>query len=140
MRWSSGMLVVFLFLVFVAVASGCERQEGVPLIALTDVPSYVGERIRVVGCLDFTCPTIPNAVYPRDCKVLLRQGDLTVPLEFPAGTETLREMLNGYYEIHFTRCVRLKVLGKVVEVPCDVPECVPTIFIEAEDILVLQEQ
>ncbi|MEN3185037.1 MAG: hypothetical protein ABDK94_00735 [Atribacterota bacterium] len=139
MRWSSGILVVFISLVLTAVASGCEHQGEVPFVTVVDLPSHVGERVRIIGCLDFTCPTIPNAVYPRDCDVLLRQSNLTVPLEFPTGTETLREMLNGYYEAHFTRCVRLEVLGKVVEISCDVPECVPTIFIDMEDVTLLPE-
>lgn len=140
MRWSSGILVILLSLVLTAVASGCEHQEEVPLVTLVDLPSHVGARVRMIGCLDFTCPTIPNAVYPRDCKVLLRQSDLTVPLEFPTGTETLRDMLNDSYEIHFTRCVRLEVLGKVVETTCDVPGCVTVIFVEVEDVTVLREQ
>lgn len=140
MRWPSGVMVILLSLVLTAVASGCEHQEEVPLVTLADLPSHVGGQIRVIGCLDFTCPTVPNAVYPRDCKVLLRQSDLTVPLEFPAGTETLREMLNDSYEIHFTRCVRLEVLGKVVKITCDVPGCVPVIFVEVEDLVVLREK
>lgn len=72
--------------------------------------------------------------------MLLRENDQAVSLEFPSGTEALREMLNDWYETHFTRCVRLEVLGKVVEVPCEVPECMPAIFIEVEDITIFKEQ
>ncbi len=139
MCWVKSLLGGFLVLLLAAGALGCTLQEGsfIPLSALS---SHVGEIVRVRGCLFFSCPTLPWAVYPRDCIVLLQQNDQAVPLKFPPGTEALREMLNDLYEAHFARCIRLEVLGKVVEVPCEIPECVPAIFLEVEDIAILEEQ
>ncbi|MDI3530598.1 MAG: hypothetical protein PWP60_447 [Candidatus Atribacteria bacterium] len=138
MRYSWGALVVFLFGVLTTIALGCQQVEEATSVTLADLPSHVGERVWVTGCLVFSCPTFFGAVYPRDCKVLLREGDFAVALEFPDALEALRETLNGYYEEHFSTCVRLKVLGTVRVTSCDGAGCEPTIFIEVEDIRVLE--
>jgi hypothetical protein len=139
LRFQSVGLLTLLFLFCATIALGCEQKEEIPSIALEDLSSYVGKKVLVTGCLLFSCPTIPGATYPEDCKVFLKDGDTAVALEFPPEKENLREVLNVYYEEHFTRCVRLKVQGMVREKPCEVAECVPTLYIEVEEILIQRE-
>jgi len=137
-RYSQSVLVIFLFGILATIALGCQQMEEATSVTLADLPSHVGERVGVTGCLVFSCPTFFGAVYPRDCKVLLREGDFTVALEFPDALEALRETLNGYYEEHFSTCIRLEVPGTVRVASCDGAGCEPTIFIEVEDIRVLE--
>lgn len=140
MRFQSVVLITLLFLFCATVALGCERTEEIPSVTLKNLSAYVGKRVLVAGCLLFSCPTIPGATYPEDCRVFLKDGDIAVALEFPPEKENLREALNAYYEDHFTRCVPLKVQGVVAEKPCDIPECVPTLYIEVEEVMVQRER
>lgn len=134
------LLGIFLVLMLGTEASGCVQKEDVAIVPLAALASHIGETVSTEGCLYFACPTVPGALYPQDCKVVLRDWNARITLEFPPEKETLRKFLDGYYEDHFGRCIRLKVLGMVEEIPCDVPECVPVIFIEVEDVTVLREQ
>jgi len=135
-RFQSVVLITLLFLVCATVALGCEQKEEISSITLGELSTYVGKKVLVTGCLLFSCPTIPGATYPEDCRVFLKDGDITVALEFPPEKENLREALNAYYEEHFVRCVLLKVQGVVAEKPCDLPQCVPTLYIEVEEVMV----
>ncbi|MEM4714223.1 MAG: hypothetical protein QXQ79_01640 [Candidatus Nanoarchaeia archaeon] len=69
------------------------------------------------GCLYWTCPTIPNAKYPRDCIVLLcdkeKRYESCIDLKFNEQTKKYRENLEQYYEESFDRCVGIEVSGEL---------------------------
>lgn len=126
-----GMLLVF---VLTTGASGCVQKNEVAIVPLTELASHLGETVYTEGCLYFACPTVPGALYPRDCKVVLRDGDARIALEFPPEKEALRKFLDNSYEDHFGRCIRLTVRGTVEEVPCSTPECVPVMFLTVQEL------
>ncbi|WP_438318520.1 hypothetical protein ACP6EK_04530 [Candidatus Caldatribacterium sp. SIUC1] len=137
MRGFSG--IVLLVLVLTLALLGCGSWETVPTVALSELPAWVGKRVVIEGCLRFSCPQVPGAVYPQDCHVFLQESESTVHLEFPQGGEDLRRTLDGYYEASFTGCVLVRVEGRVMERSCNVPGCVPWIFLEVVRILGVQE-
>jgi hypothetical protein len=137
-RGRSEILIFILILVFTMIALGCEQKEEFSSVSLTALSAYLGQNIQTTGCLSFSCPTLPGALYPRDCKVFLHEKEVRVPLEFPPGTEAFRTLLDAYYNGHFTSCVRLQVKGMVRETPCDVTGCTPNLFIEVQEITVLE--
>jgi hypothetical protein len=131
--------IVFLALALALVLLGCGSWETVPTVALSELPAWVGKRVVIEGCLRFSCPQVPGAMYPRDCLVFLQESESTVHLEFPQGREDLRRTLDGYYEASFTGCVLVRVEGRVMELSCDVPGCVPWVFLEVARILEVRE-
>lgn len=93
-----------------AEVSGCVQKEDVAIVPLAALASHIGETVSTEGCLHFACPKVPGALYPQDCKVVLRDGDARITLEFPPkrkrfenyGTATMRTILAVVFVLKFS--------------------------------------
>ncbi len=66
-------------------------------------------RLITSGCLNWSCPLIEGSEYPEDCKALVCDYGGCSYLEF--SNETLRKIVESYYDESVRRCIKISVVG-----------------------------
>ena len=109
------------------------------LVSISSTSVFAQETIE--DCLKFSCPTIPGANYPEDCKIYVEYNGQTYYLVFDNSTQYLRDMLDEYYSESFSKCIKIKVTGDLQAQACsaDDPVCVPTYEIKVSNVSIIEE-